>query len=319
MAEYLSNKHRMSFAVPFAFGCVYLFWGSTYTAIKIGTQYMPALLLTGVRFLVSGSLMLLFCRLRRLRVFYNMREMAWLALLGFLMLGLSNCALVWSEKVLPSGLAALIVAVVPLYVAVLEKVLPGGEHLRPRGLAGLFLGFGGLAVLMWPSLRHGFHGHGSQALAGAVLLLGSLAWAIGSLLSRRAKLPVNTFVAAGWQMLFAGMINTALASLLGYWSEAHWTRPAAWSIAYLVTFGSWVGYTAYIWLIKHVPVGKVATYAYVNPVVAVLLGFLLLGERLVLSEYAGMIAVVIAVALVTSSQVTSKSRPSDIEVVSVET
>jgi drug/metabolite transporter (DMT)-like permease len=313
MPEKTDSERRMLWAVPLAFGCVYFFWGSTYTAIRIGTHYLPALLLTGTRFIISGSLMLLFCWVRGLRIFYRVREMAWLALLGILLLGISNCALVWSEKTLPSGLAALIVAVVPLYVAVLEKLLPGGEQLHPRGIVGLVLGFAGLAVLLGPSIRHGSSGGSAQAVAGGVLLAGSLVWAAGSLLSRRTKLPVNTLVAAGWQMLFAGVANATLSTVLGDWSRAHWTRPAAWSIAYLVTFGSWVGYTAYIWLLKHVPVGKVATYAYVNPMVAVLLGFLLLGERLTPTEYAGMLLVIVAVALVTSSQVGSGTPQAAVE------
>jgi drug/metabolite transporter (DMT)-like permease len=303
----------MRWAVPLAFGCVYFFWGSTYTAIKVGTQYLPSLLLTGTRFLISGSLLLLFCRLRGRHIIYPLRDMVWLALLGLLLLGIGNYALVQSEKALPSGLAALIVAVVPLYVAVLEEILPGGERLRPRGIAGLILGFAGLVVLLWPSLRHGISGEHAQALAATILLLGSLAWALGSLLARRAKLQVDVLVAAGWQMLFAGIANETLSTLLGDWSRAHWTRPAYLSIAYLVTFGSWVGYTAYVWLLKHVPVGKVATYAYVNPVVAVLLGFLLLGEKLVLSEYLGMFLVVIAVALVTSSQVKKITPAAELE------
>jgi drug/metabolite transporter (DMT)-like permease len=297
------SKKRLRSATVVAFACVYFFWGSTYTAIKIGTQYLPALLLTGTRYLISGSLMLLYCRLRGLPVFYSRREMGWLALLGFLMLGIGNSGLVHSEKVLPSGLAALIVAVVPLYVALLEKLLPGGEQLHTRGIAGLVLGFAGLGVLMEPSLSQGLSGQGRQIAATAILLLASLSWAVGSLLSRRAKLGVDVLVAAGWQMLFAGASNMILSSIFDHWSEARWTRPALYSIAYLVTFGSWVGYTAYIWLLKHLPVGKVATYASVNPVVAVLLGFVLLGERLVLTEYLGMFLVVIAVGLVTSSQV----------------
>ena len=308
------TARRLSFAVPIAFGCVFLFWGSTYTAIKIGTQYMPALLLTGVRFLISGALMLAFCRIRGMRIFHSAREMAWLALLGLLMLGIGNSALVFSEKALPSGLAALLVAVVPLYVALLEKLVPGGEHLRPRGLLGLLLGFAGLAVLMWPSLSQGVRGKQNEAMAGAILLGGSFSWAVGSLLARRLRLPVNIFVAVGWQMLFAGIGNAALATMMGQWKLAHWTRPAAISIAWLVVFGSWVGYTAYVWLLKHVPVAKVSTYAYVNPVVAVLLGFLLLGERLAPTEYAGMVAVVVAVALVTSSHI----QPAPVEAAAVE-
>jgi drug/metabolite transporter (DMT)-like permease len=313
MTEKSDSGKSIAWAVPVAFACVYFFWGSTYTAIKIGTQYLPALLLTGTRFLISGSLLLLFCRFRGLRVLYARREMAWLALLGILMLGIGNFGLVYSEKALPSGLAALIVAVVPLYVALLEKILPGGEQLHARGLAGLLLGFAGLGVLMEPSLIHGLSGQGRQAIAAAVLLISSFSWAVGSLLSRRAKLGVDVLVAAGWQMFFAGAGNMLLSTALGDWSQARWTGPAAYSIAYLVTFGSWVGYTAYVWLLKHVPVGKVATYAYVNPMVAVLLGFLLLGERLVLTEYIGMFLVVIAVALVTSSQVRSAVPKEEVE------
>ncbi len=260
MAEKTDLERRMLWAVPLAFACVYIFWGSTYTAIKVGTQYLPALLLTGVRFhfwFADAALLPVGA------IFYRAREMAWLALLGFLMLGIGNFALVWSEKALPSGLAALIVAVVPLYVAVLEKFLPGGEQLHSRGIAGLVLGFLGLGVLMWPSLRHGVSGQGAQAVAGGVLLVGSLAWAVGSLLYAGPNWTSIPWLPCRRQMLFAGIANATLSTVLGDWSHANWTRPAAWSIAYLVTFGSWIGYTAYIWLLKHVPVGKVATYAYV--------------------------------------------------------
>jgi drug/metabolite transporter (DMT)-like permease len=313
MAGQTNSGRNMRWAVPFAFACVYIFWGSTYTAIKIGTQYLPAFLMTGVRFLISGSLMLLLCRLRGLRIVYSIREMAWTALFGLLMLGIGNSALIWSEKFLDSGLAALLLAVVPLYVALLEKIVPGGEQLHPRGMLGLLLGFLGLGILLSPSLRSGFSGHSTQLVAAAVLLIGAFAWAVGSLLSRRARLGIDVLVAAGWQMFFAGVANFTLSLSMGEWPRAHWTQSAIGSIAYLITFGSWVGYTAYVWLLKHVPVGKVATYAYVNPVAAVILGFLLLGEHLVPTEYAGMLLVVVAVALVTSSQVTSHTPVSELE------
>lgn len=293
--------------IPLAFGCVYLFWGSTYLAIKIGGRDLPAFLLTGVRFLISGTLMLVYCRLRGLKTVRSARELAWLALYGLLLLGIGNASLVWGEKYLASGFASLLTAVVPLYVAAIETFLPGGEPLPPRGWLGLALGFLGLAALLAPSVRHGLSGQRGPMLAVAVLLLGALAWTIGSILSRRVALPVHSLVAAGWEMLFAGLINTVAATLLGDWSHAHWTLSSAGAIAYLVVFGSLVGFTAYVWLLEHVPVAKLATYAYVNPVVAVALGALFLGERLDRTEYAGMLAVIFAVFLVTSSQV--KSRP----------
>jgi drug/metabolite transporter (DMT)-like permease len=316
MTRQSKDATRLSWPVLIAFACVYVFWGSTYTAIKVGTELLPAFVLTGVRFLISGSLMLAYCRLRGLRILVNKKDLAWLALLGFLMLGIGNFALVWSEKSLPSGLAALIVAVVPLYVALLGLILPRGERLRSRGWLGLLLGFGGLTVLLWPSMHAS--GQTGQAAGSVMLLLGSLAWAGGSLLSRRLKLPVDVLVAAGWEMLVAGIVNATLATVQGEWPLAHWTPAAMGSIGYLVTFGSLVGFTAYIWLLEHVPVPKVATYAYVNPVVAVILGALILGERLTKTENVGMVAVVIAVGLVTSSQLQSGTPVAELECTAVE-
>ena len=262
--------------------------------------------------------MLLYCRTRGLRILVGAQNLAWFALLGFLMLGIGNFALVWSEKWMPSGLAALIVAIVPLYVALLGLMLPGGERLRSRGWFGILLGIGGLFVLLWPSMHGAAPGRSTQIAGARMLLFGSLSWAIGSLLSRRLKLPVDVLVAAGWEMLFAGIMNATVATARAEWPLAHWNRASILSIAYLVTFGSWVGFTAYIYLLEHVPVPKVATYAYVNPVVAVILGAVILGERLTLTEYLGMIAVVVAVALVTSSQMQGGTPVAELECVAVE-
>ena len=288
--------------ILFAFACVYIFWGSTYIAIKIAGEHLPALLLAGVRFLISGALMLGYCRLRGLRLLWSPRQMAWLALFGVLLLGAGNVGLIWAEKFLATGLASLLVAIVPLYVALIEYFLPNGEPLPARGWLGLFIGSVGLAALLWPSIHKGMAGEMQRILAAAALLGGALCWTLGSVISRRVRLPVSSFVAAGWQMLFAGAFNATLATMFGEWHGAHWTRPAVGAIAYLVTFGSLVGFTAYIWLLEHVPVAKVATYAYVNPLVAVALGALMLGERLESSEYIGMVSVIFAVFLVTSSR-----------------
>jgi drug/metabolite transporter (DMT)-like permease len=239
--------------------------------------------------------------------------MLMLGLIGVLLLGGGNVGLVYAEKTVPSGLASLVLAVIPLFVALLEMALPGGEPLPARGWLGMMLGFAGLAALVWPSLRSGLAGDLTRLLALAALLAGALSWTVGSVLSRRARLPVNSFVAAAWQMLAAGAFNTAIGSGLGLWPQFHLTARAAGSLAWLVTGGSLLGYTGYIYLIEHVPVGKVASYAYVNPVVAVLLGIFLLHERPEPAEFAGMAGVVVAVFLLTTAQVRAKRKPQPVE------
>ncbi len=289
--------------IVLAFGSVYFFWGSTFTAIRIGASEMPALLLAGTRFLIAGAVLLAWCRWRGLRLLWPRRTMLLLGLIGLLLLGGGNVGLVYAEQTVPSGLASLVLAVIPLYVALIEMFLPGGEPLPVRGWLGLGLGFAGLAALLWPSLRTGIAGDTTRLLAIAAMLAGALSWTIGSLLSRRTRLPANSFVAAAWQMLAAGAFNTVLGTALGQWPRFHLTDAAIGSLAYLITGGSLLGYTGYIYLIEHVPVAKVASYAYVNPMVAVLLGILFLHERPAVEEFAGMAAILVAVFLLTTARV----------------
>jgi drug/metabolite transporter (DMT)-like permease len=305
----MTRRDASSLAIPFAFGCVYFFWGSTYTAIKVGVQYLHPLVLGGTRFLIAGLLLLAFCGLRGMRILLPKREMAWLILIGLLLLGCGNIGLIFGETYLPSGLAALLVAAVPLYVAVISVLLPRGEKLLARGWFGLALGFAGLVALLWPEMRE--HTAGHQVFGCVIVLVGAFCWAAGSVLSRELKLDINPMVAAAWEMLAVGACSSLLGVMAGGWSSAHWTRAAIGSVAYLITFGSLVGYSAFVWLLAHVPVSKVATHAYMNPVVAVVMGAALLGERLAATEYAGMAAVVIAVALVTSSRIETGAKQVD--------
>lgn len=307
-ADAPARKPATRFSIVLAFASVYFFWGSTYTAIRIGAAEMPALLLTGVRFTIAGALLLAWCWLRNMRLVFPARTMLMLALIGLLLLGCGNLGLVYAEETLPSGLSSLILAVLPLYVALIEMFLPGGEHLPPRGWLGMFIGFAGLTFLLWPSLRVGFAGDRSVLLAISALLGGALVWAIASIISRRAKLPVSSFVAASWQMLFAGLFNALLGTVLDQWPQFHLNRPAIGSLAWLITGGSLLGYTGFIYLLEHVPVAKVSSYSYVNPVVAVILGILILHERPEASEFIGMAAVVIAVFLLTTAQI-KKQQP----------
>jgi drug/metabolite transporter (DMT)-like permease len=294
--------------IVLAFAGVYIFWGSTYTAIRVGAAEMPALLLAGTRFLTAGAILLIWCRWRGLRLIWPPRTMLLLAIIGLLLLGGGNVGLVYAEETVPSGLASLVLAVIPLYIALAEMFLPGGEPLPVRGWLGMGLGFAGLIALLWPSLHNGLAGDRAILWAVAALLAGAFAWSAGSIVSRRARFSVNSFVAAAWQMLAAGAFSTALGTLLGQWPRFHVNAPALWSQAYLVTCGSLLGYSGYIYLLERVPVGKVASYAYVNPVIAVLLGMVLLHERPVAVEFAGMAAVILAVFLLTTSRIDSSDK-----------
>jgi len=300
-------KPATTASIVLAFASVYFFWGSTYTAIRVGAPFMPAFLLAGTRFLIAGGVLLAWCRWRGLRLWWPRKTMLMLGLIGLLLLGGGNVGLVYAERTIPSGLASLVLAVIPLYVALIEMFLPGGEPLPPRGWLGMALGFMGLAILLWPSIRNGISGDRSRIGALGVLLAGALAWTAGSLLARRARLPVNSFVAAAWQMVAAGAASELLGTALGQWPQFHFTYQAAGSLAYLITGGSLLGYSGYIYLIEHVPVAKVSSYAYVNPVVAVLLGIFFLHEHPEPAEFAGMAAVLVAVFLLTSAQIKAKA------------
>jgi drug/metabolite transporter (DMT)-like permease len=308
-AAHPERKAATTASIVLAFASVYFFWGSTYTAIRIGAAEMPAFLLAGTRFLIAGAILMAWCRWRGLRLMWPAKTMLTLGLVAVLLLVGGNVGLVYAEETVPSGLASLVFAVTPLYVALIEMALPGGEPLPARGWLGLLLGFAGLAALLWPSLHSVIGGDRTLLWALAALLAGALAWAAGSILSRHARLKPNSFVAASWQMLIAGAINTALGTLLGQWRHFHLNAASAGSLAYLVTGGSLLGYTCFIYLLEHVPVAKVSSNNYVNPVVAVLLGIFLLHERPGIPEFAGMAGIVVAVFLLTTAQVKAKPRP----------
>jgi drug/metabolite transporter (DMT)-like permease len=279
------RQHR--FAVLVAFALVYFFWGSTYLGIDIAIEHIPPALMCGIRFLIAGVFMLAFCGLRGRKILYQPSQLGQMAVVGVLLLMGGNLTLAYAEMHVTSGLAALIIAVTPLWFLVLDSRLLG---------------------LLWPDLAATGALGRVQFWASISLLGGSFSWALGSVLAKKWKAPdVDPFSATAWQMIAAGLANFLFAIALGDPARTVWTARGIGATLYLVVFGSWVGYTAYIWLLGHVPTSKVSTYAYVNPVVAVFLGWLVLHERVSGYILAGSAIVVASVALVTSAQVTAKT------------
>ena len=251
--------------------------------------------------------MLAFCGVRGRNIRFNPRQLGQMAMVGVLLLMGGNLTLSYAEKYVASGLAALIIAVTPLWFLVLDTLLLGNHHVSARGKAGLGLGVVGLAVLLWPDLTTTTSFGRVQLWSSISLLGGSFSWALGSVLAKKWKsADVDPFSATAWQMIAAGMANLLFAVAAGDLSRVVWTPRGIGATVYLIVCGSWIGYTAYIWLVNHVPLAKVSTYAYVNPVVAVFLGWLVLHERVDGYILAGSAIVVASVILVTSAQVTKK-------------
>jgi drug/metabolite transporter (DMT)-like permease len=292
--------------VILAFGLVYLFWGSTYLGIDIAVQTIPPALMCGLRFSVAGVVMLAVSAATGRKIFYSPRQIALAAIVGLLLLMGGNLTLSYAELAVSSGLAALIIAITPLWFLVLDSLLLGDHHISGRGKAGLFLGILGLLILVWPQLQAGSLGR-RELIASISLIGGSFSWALGSVLSKRWQSGMDVFSATGWQVTAAGVGNLVFALFAGDLSRATWAPRSLAAVAYLVVCGSWIGYTAYIWLLEHVPTSKVSTYAYVNPVVAVFLGWLILHERVDRFILAGSAVVVLSVILVTSAKVKQKT------------
>jgi drug/metabolite transporter (DMT)-like permease len=309
----MEKAHSPSrFAVIVAFGLVYLFWGSTYLAIDIAVQSIPPALMCALRFSIAGVVMLAVCAASGRRIFYSARQIALAAVVGILLLMGGNLTLSWAELTVPSGLAALIIAITPLWFLVLDSLLIGHHHISWRGKAGLALGILGLFVLFWPDL-HSTTALGRRELHASIALLGgSFSWALGSVLSKRWQSGMDVFSATGWQVTAAGAANFIAALVVGDFSRVVWTTRGISAVLYLVVCGSWIGYTAYIWLLEHVPTSKVSTYAYVNPVVAVFLGWLVLHERVDRFIFMGSVVVVLSVILVTSAKVKEKTATGEL-------
>lgn len=302
MSSYSQDQQQHRFRVALSFGLVYVLWGSTYLAMRVAVRDVPPFVIGASRYLISGPIMLAACAMAGRKVRLSRHDFWRLLAIGVSLLSIGNMGVVWGEKYVSSGLAALVVAIVPIWVVAIEAWVYRAGRMTAQGLLGLATGMGGLLVLLWPRLTAGTHLGHLELIGCAILSVGAMAWALGSVFSHRFDLSVDVFVSAGWQMTLGGLVNAAIAGVSGQFQHAVWTRPAIESVAYLVVFGSWIGYSAYIWLLEHVPTPKVATYAYVNPIVAVFLGWLILKEQVDVFMLVGTVIIIGSVALVNTSK-----------------
>ena len=309
------NKPPHQWLIPIAFFCVYFFWGSTFVAIRYGVQYLTPAFVSGFRYLFAGLILMAVMRFRKQSIAISKRELLRAFLLSLLLLVGNNVLLGWAEQYVTAGYAALLTASVPLLIAIAESAIPGGTPLNRLGWIGTVLGLGGLVLLLAPVLRNGLVLHSvngadrALSIGTMILIVGIASWVIGSLLAGRNPSTLNPFIASAWQMVLAGTVNILIGTALGGWSSAHWTHRVFEAIAWLTIFGSLIGYSSYTFLLHHVSVAKVATYAYVNPIVAVILSAIFLHEGLHGSQWIAMGIILVAVAIVTASKGTAKPAP----------
>jgi len=286
---------RSPAAVVAALATVYLVWGSTYLAIRVTDRTMPPFLMSSVRFLVAGVALYLFASRGPARP--TLRQWGAAAIVGAALLLVGNGGVAWAETRLESGLAALIVAIIPLWVALMDRAF-FGRRLSPAAIAGLVVGFGGVALLVRP-------GGDGDVTAAIALLVTTSAWAGGSLYARGADLPDSPLLAASMQMLtasvFLGVTGLVTGEASGIHADSFAAKPVI-AFVYLVVFGSLIAFSAYAWLLKNVRISTVSTYAFVNPVVAVALGGLFLGEAISLTMVVAGVAIVLAVILIVTAR-----------------
>jgi drug/metabolite transporter (DMT)-like permease len=286
---------------------VYFFWGGTYLAMKVAIETIPPFLMGGLRFFTAGALVYLWeCR----KGGSQPKKSQWLsaAAVSILLLVLSMGGLVWAQQFIPTSIAAIIFATVPFWMALIDWAFCGGKRPNPLVVLGLSVGFGGVILLVNNSVTQGSDSP-SDWLGYLVATLAAISWAWGSLCSRTTRLPESPFMSVALQNLTGGAVYFLLSLLLGEWSRfslGNLSVSSVLSLIYLIIFGSLIGFGAYIWLLKSTDPTIVSTYAYVNPVVAVFLGWLLAGEQLSSADTCAAAIILCAVIIITKAQSTAE-------------
>jgi drug/metabolite transporter (DMT)-like permease len=288
-----------------ALGTIYIVWGSTFMAIDLAVRTIPPFLAMGARHVFAGTVLLLWGLARGPRERIGRPQLVATAIFGLALFLGGHGSLAWAQQEIPSGVAALIIATIPLWVAIFDRLV-FGKRLAGRAILGLAIGFGGVAVLVDP-----VGGGPIDTAAALVAVFAAASWAGGSLFSRDAPMPQNAMVAAGLASLFGGVALLAGAGVRGEYSGFDLSQVSAASAfgeVYVIVMGSFVGLTSYVWLLRAAPISLVATYAYVNPVIAVLIGALFLDETLPASILVAGAAIVAAVAMIVSAPAPARSH-----------
>jgi drug/metabolite transporter (DMT)-like permease len=298
-----ARSRPRSWRTLLAFAIIYLVWGSTFLAIRIGVREVPPFLLAAMRFLVAGLVLYIWTVARGERS-PDARQWMSAFLLAILIFVLDYGFVFWAEQRVPSGVTAVMLATIPAFMSLSEIIFLRTQRLTPRLALSLLIGLGGVAVLMSHSLSLG--GAPIDRTGAIVLIVAAMSWSVASALSRKLPLPASKLMSSGVQMLAGGVLLAIVALVLGEFRNFHPSEVSrgAWlSLIYLIVAGSIVAFTAYVWLLHHESPTKVGTYAYVNPVVAVILGYFLGGESLGLRAILGTLLIIFSVVVITTTPV----------------
>jgi len=277
---------------------IYIVWGSTYLAIAFAVESIPPFLAIGTRFLTAGVVLYAFMRLKGIERPPRERLING-GIIGFLTLGVGTGLVAWAEQYIDSGFVALLITALPLWFVLLDWFMLKGGAPNRQVIVGLILGFVGIAVLTGPELSSGIQD--SSSLAIILVLVGTLSWSVGSLRSKMIPMPENLFMSSAVQMAFGGLMVTLIGLALGEGSDFSWslmTERSLWAWVYLVVFGSFGAFSAYVWLLGNAPPKQISSYAFVNPVVAVFLGWWLADELVNARILTACVIMVSAVALI---------------------
>ena len=293
-----SSRHT-TLKIILAFVCVYVFWGSSFVAIRYSVQFVHPAFVAGIRYLVAGSLLLCFLLARRASLRIGRRDILRVTTLGLLMFTCNTLLLSYGGRQLPAGLTALFISTIPLFIALLEAAMPSRGSTTVLSWIGIITGFVGIALLLQHSVQEGLLPKAATP-AALGLLVAAFAWAVGSIMLNHTTFDSPPLVCTCWQMLIGGGVDLAIGLACGGYQASQWNMETWLALLFLAIFGTLAGYTSYTFLLRKVSISSVATYAYINPLVAVLLGWLLLNEPLAPRQWFGLVIVLVSVAIVVS-------------------